>query len=249
MRLEGKVAIITGASGGIGEAISNRFLVEGAKVVLTDISVRGLQELQNRLIKFKDRLLILEHDVASEDQWSQLIAHTVNHYGQLNILINNAGIASPDNIQATSVKKWDYVQNVNSRSVFLGIKHTVPEMRKAGGGSIVNISSIYGIIGTGGSAAYHASKAAIRGLTKTAALEFAKDYIRLNSIHPGVIETPMTERKLADQKIKTELKQLTPWPVFGQPLDVANGALFLASSESSFITGTELVIDGGYTAK
>ncbi|ANY68459.1 hypothetical protein BBD42_19755 [Paenibacillus sp. BIHB 4019] len=247
-RLQNKVALVTGAAGGIGAAIAAVFAAEGAKVVLTDLSEAALKETAEAIRETGGDVYPLAQDVSSEQQWQHVIQQAVQRYGKLNILVNNAGIASPFNVEEETVERWDKVQSVNSRGVFLGLKYAVPEIRKAGGGSIINISSIFGIIGAGGEAAYHASKGAVRLLTKTTAIDLAKDFIRVNSIHPGMIETPMTEHKLANPAGLEAAKQVTPWPRLGKPTDIAYGALYLASDESTFVTGSELVIDGGWVA-
>jgi cyclopentanol dehydrogenase len=246
-RLNGKVALITGAAGGQGSVEAKLFVNHGAKVAITDISEQAIQKLAAELQESGGEVLPLVHDVSSEADWIRVMEQINERFGALHILINNAGILSRSGIDDTDLETWEKIQSVNSRSVFLGIKHAVPLLRKSGGGSIINISSIWGLVGSGGSAAYHASKGAIRLLTKTAAVEYAKDQIRVNSIHPGVIVTPMVETN-SNEGIRL-LKQKTPWPRLGKPEDVAYGALYLASDESSFVTGTELVIDGGYTAQ
>ena len=245
-RLKGKVAIITGAANGQGAAEARIFAREGAKVVITDISESGLNQVAQTIKEDGGEALPLLHDVSSEQDWKRVIASASDRYGAINILVNNAGIPSRKTVEEETLDEWNRVQAINSTSVFLGMKYTAPEIRKAGGGSIINISSVYGIIGVKGYAAYHASKGAIRLLTKTAAMEFAKDYIRVNSIHPGMIETAMTADLFADPETVKWMYEVTPWPRLGKPEDVANGALYLASDESSFVTGSELVIDGGW---
>ncbi|WP_026575719.1 glucose 1-dehydrogenase [Bacillus sp. UNC438CL73TsuS30] len=247
-RLEGKVAIITGAAMGQGAAEAKLFAREGAKVVVTDILDREVQKIANEIINSDGIALPFCHDVSSEEDWKKVIDKTLQHFGKVDILVNNAGISSPNNVEHETLEGWERVQAVNTRGVFLGMKYTAPEIRKAGGGSIINISSVYGIIGVNGYASYHASKGAIRVLSKSAAMEFSKDFIRVNSIHPGMIETPMTDVLFSDPEAVKWMKEVTPWPRLGKPEDVAHGALFLASEESSFITGTELVIDGGWIA-
>jgi cyclopentanol dehydrogenase len=247
-RLQGKVAFITGAAGGIGAGIARLFAIEGAKVVLAGRTEKGLRKVADEIQEQGGEAFPLVLDVSSEQDWKDAIRQTIDQYGMLHVLINNAGILLREGIEETSLESWEKIQAVNSRSAFLGMKYAVPEMRKVGGGSIINMSSIYGIVGTGRYAAYHASKGAIRLLTKTAALEFAKDRIRVNSIHPGFIETPLNEESFSNEKILKQFQELTPWPRLGIPEDVAYGALYLASDESSFVTGIELMIDGGFTA-
>jgi len=244
-RLQGKVAIVTGAAGGQGSAEAKLFAAEGAKVVLTDVSEAGVLKVAAEIQELGGEALALVHDVSSE----QVISQTVNHFGALNILVNNAGIYAIEGIEDTSLEVWEKLQEINTRSVFLGMKYAIPEMRKAGGGSIINVSSIFGIIGSGRATAYTATKGAIRSLSKTVAVELAKDEIRVNSIHPGIIATPMIKTLLEDP-VQLKLRvEATPLPRLGKPEDIAYGALFLASDESSFVTGTELIIDGGYSAR
>ena len=188
--------------------------------------------------------------IAEESDWSNAVAAAVTRYGKLDILVNNAGISGRDVAERTEVEVWDQVMDINAKGVFLGTKAAIPEMRRAGGGSIINISSIYGMVGSsGGSAAYHASKGAVRLLTKSTAIQYAADGIRVNSVHPGPIATPMTEPGRVDDDRNQWWLAQTPLGRWGEPEDVAYGVLFLASDESSFMTGSELVIDGGWTAQ
>ncbi|MEH7505514.1 glucose 1-dehydrogenase [Neobacillus drentensis] len=247
-RLQGKVAIITGAAKGQGLAEAKLFAKEGAIVVITDISEDGINRAAVEINETGGTALPIVQDVSSESDWKKVIKVAVEEFNKIDILVNNAGIPSRKNVEEETLQEWEKVQAVNSTGVFLGMKYAAPEIRKAGGGSIINISSVYGIIGVGGYAAYHASKGAIRSLSKTAAMDFAKDYIRVNTIHPGIIETPMTQDLFEDVEALNWLKGVTPWPRLGKPEDVANGALFLASDESTFVTGAELVIDGGWIA-
>ena len=193
--------------------------------------------------------LFVHLDVTDEDSWVRAVAETVSLFGKLDIVVNNAGVGGDrGRLESTTVEAWDRIMDINAKGVFLGTKAAIPEMRKAGGGSIVNISSVYGLVGSGGSSAYHASKGAVRLLTKSTAIQYASDGIRANSVHPGIIETPMTEAILADPERSQKWANDTPLGRRGGPEDVAYGVLFLASDESSFMTGSELVIDGGFTA-
>ena len=188
-------------------------------------------------------------DVTSETQWQQAIAATVARFGKLDILVNNAGIGGQSTIEDATEEMWDRVMDVNAKGVFLGTKAAIPEMRKVGGGSIVNISSIAGLVGSPYSSAYNASKGAVRLLTKSTAIQYAKEGIRAKSVHPGVSETEMTREVVNDEAFRQFRLVTNPIPRLGQPEDVAYGVLFLASDESSFMTGSELVIDGGWTAQ
>lgn len=246
-RLDGKVAIITGAGSGQGAVEAKLFAKEGAKVVLTGRRMEPLEKVAEEIKSAGGDAIAVKHDVASEADWQDVIQKTIEAYGSLHILVNNAGIALIKTAEETTLEDWHKVMDTNATGTFLGIKHAIPEMRKAGGGSIVNISSIAGILGLG-AAAYNASKGAVRTLTKNVAADYAKENIRVNSVHPGVIITPMTQEFLDDPDSKANFEAMTPLPRLGIPEDVAYGVLYLASDESSFITGTELIIDGGVVA-
>ncbi len=245
-RLSGKVAIITGAALGMGAAEAKLFAKEGAKVVATDIKDDVLQEVVNEIKANGGDAIGLKHNVISEEEWKKVIQTTIDHYGKVDILVNNAGIASPKTMAQMEMDEWNKVMDINLNGCVIGMKYVIPEMQKAGGGSLINISSIGGIVGMAGSSPYTAAKGALRSLTKSAAVEYGKDKIRVNSVHPGIIETPMTAESFKDAL--PFYKTFTQLPYFGQPEDVAYGVLFLASDESRFMTGAELVIDGGWTA-
>jgi len=244
-RLENKVALITGAAKGMGASEARLFAEHGANLVLTDIDVENLNHVAAELTASGIRVLALKQDVASEQDWIKVADAASQEFGRIDILVNNAGIVHPDGIEATTLENWDRIIGVNQTGTWLGMKHIVPLMKKAGGGSIVNIASVYALIGSGTSAAYQASKGAVRILSKTAAMEFVSHNIRVNTIFPGAIETPMVG-SVASETMQT-LMNLIPMRRMGKPLEVAYAALFLASDESSYITGSELVIDGGWT--
>ncbi len=246
-RLSGKVALISGAARGMGESEARLFAREGAQVVLGDIlEDQGRAAVEN-ITQQGGSVTFVPLDVTREQDWQRAVETAEQTYGRLDILVNNAGIVRMAPLDETSLEAWNEVIGVNQTGVFLGMKHEVPAMRRAGGGSIVNISSIAGLIGLPNIPAYQASKGAVRLLTKNAAVQYATDKIRVNSVHPGRIETPMTA-PLAPER-REMLLRLTPLGRDGTAEEVAYGVLYLASDESSYVTGTELVIDGGYTAR
>ena len=245
-RLDGEVAIITGAARGQGEAEARMFVREGAQVVLTDIlDEQGQAAAQD----IGDAARYFHLDVSQEDQWQKVVQETVTAFGKVTILVNNAGIGLREDygVEQTPLDVWNKVLAVNLTGAFLGMKYSVPEMRKAGHGSIINISSIAGIVGGGGLPAYHASKGGLRLLTKTAAIQYAKEKIRVNSIHPGGVDTQILDP--FGEKWKQRAAKWHPVGRIAQTDEIAYGVLYLASQESSFVTGTELIIDGGMTAQ
>lgn len=246
-RLEGKVALISGAARGMGECEARLFVREGAKVVLGDVLDEAGHQVAKDLAQHGGSATYLHLDVTAESQWQQAVETAERVYGKLDILVNNAGIVRMAPLDETSLDAWNEVINVNQTGVFLGMKHAIPAMRRAGGGSIVNISSVAGLVGLPNIPAYQASKGAVRLLTKNAAVQYAKDKIRVNSIHPGRIETPMTANLTPERRAM--VLDLTPLGRDGTPEEVAYGVLYLACDESSFVTGAELVIDGGFTAR
>jgi NAD(P)-dependent dehydrogenase (short-subunit alcohol dehydrogenase family) len=241
MRLKDKVAIITGAANGMGEADARLFSAEGAAVVLTDLDQARGQSVAAQIVKEGGRASFIKADASSEADWHEVLAHALKLHGRLDILVNNAGISS-SSVDSTSTEAWDRLININAKSAYLGTQLASEVMKKAGSGSIVNISSIYGNVGgPTGHPAYHASKAAVRNLTKAMAVRLAPHGVRVNSVHPGFM-TPMTTAKNARPGRDT----LAPMGRTGRPIEVAYGVLFLASDEASYATGTELVIDGGF---
>ena len=245
-RLDGKVALISGGSKGQGAAEAKLFAQEGAKVVLGDILDEEGKKVEVEINDTGGDAKYVHLDVTSEDAWDAAVREAVDSYGKLDILVNNAGILLRKGVEETSVDEWDRIQDVNSKGVFLGTKAAIPAMREAGGGSIVNISSIAGLRGST-STAYGASKGLVRLLTKSTAVQYGPEGIRCNSVHPGIIETDMTEEML-DSAGREQWLDRTPLRMIATPHDVALGVLYLASDESRYVTGSELVIDGGITA-
>jgi cyclopentanol dehydrogenase len=248
-KLQNKVAIITGAAGGMGKAEAILFARSGAKVMATDLQFEKLKKwVEEFREKEKVEIEYIAHDVSNEGDWHRIVDRTIKIYQKINILINNAGIFPPFlGIEKTSKEAWDQVIAINLTGVFLGCKVVTPHMKKDGG-SIVNISSIAGIHG-GAGVAYCASKGGVRLITKDLAVELAKYNIRVNSIMPGAVDTPMTEDMIKDKDGKKNMEKMSPLNRIGKAEEIANGALYLASDDSSFTTGADLVIDGGCLAK
>ena len=250
MRLEGKVALISGGARGMGAVEARLFAKEGAKVVLGDILEDEGRQVESEINQGGGEALFLRLDVTREEDWQRAVEATMGRFGKLNVLVNNAGISGPRGQEDLSQKTWDRVMEVNSTGVFLGTKAAIPEMRKAGGGSIINISSQMGIVGDESAhPAYQASKGSVRILTKSTAIQYAEDKIRCNSVHPGPIETPMSAALRSDPAHVERITSKVPLGRIGQPEEVAYGVLYLASDESSYVTGAELVIDGGWVAQ
>lgn len=246
MRLVNKTAIITGGASGIGRAAALRFAREGAQVVIGDINVDGGRATAELIEQHGGRAIFTELNVSDSKQVKELISVTVETFGKLDILFNNAGIGNP-NVKSVDLDEedWDQIIDINLKGVFLGIKNAVPEMKKAGGGAIINTSSLLGIKGQKYLAAYNASKAGVILLTKNAALEYGKDHIRVNAIAPGVIDTQIIEGWKNDERIWPIISRANALGRIGTPEEVANAVLFLASDEASFITGATLSVDGG----
>jgi 3(or 17)beta-hydroxysteroid dehydrogenase len=250
-RLAGKVGLISGAARGMGAAEARLFAREGCRVVLGDVLAGEGKAVEAEIIAKGGQATFVALDVTREEDWTRAVALAESRFSALHVLVNNAGIGSPSTrVEDTTREAWDRVMEVNATGVFLGTKAAIPAMRRAGGGSIVNISSQLGLVGTEDSTPqYTASKGAVRLLTKTTALQYAKEGIRVNSVHPGPIVTPMTERRRADPAIYQRMVSRIPLGRYGEADDVAYAVLYLASDESAFVTGSELVIDGGWTAQ
>ena len=255
-RLEDKVALVTGGGNGIGEAISHRFAQEGATVVVTDYDQDSAERVASAIKSAGGEAISFQQDVAVEQRWAETVDTIVESFGRLDILVNNAGIGITGDVEETTLADWRKIQSVNMESVLVGTQTAIRAM-KGSGGSIINISSIAGMVGEPQWAAYSASKGAVRIFTKSAALHCAaQDYgIRINSVHPGFIDTAMVAGAIAsvqesDRPVLLEMVMANiPLKRYGAPVEVANGCVFLASDESSYMTGSELVIDGGYTAR
>ncbi len=252
-RVKGKVAIVTGGGGGLGRAEAMLLAKEGAAVAVTDLDEISIKSVAEEINANGGRAISIQHNVASEAEWSKVIQKTLDKFGRLDVLVNNAGVIIYKKIEDTSLQEWRDLMSVNLDGVFLGTKFAIEAMKNNGGGSIINIASVAGLIGNPDASAYHASKGGVRAFSKAAAIECSKAgygyNIRVNSIYPGVINT-----RMADDLKKDEAKYKTAvsWHAmghFGEPGDVAYGVLYLASDESKFLTGSELVIDGGWTAR
>jgi cyclopentanol dehydrogenase len=248
MRLTGKVALITGGARGQGAEEARLFAREGAKVVIADVLDTDGERVAAEIGEAGQDAIYIHLDVTQETEWRQAVRTAVSTFGKLDILVNNAGVWRRNTIENTPEDEWDLIHDVNAKGVFLGTKLAIPEMRKAGGGSIINISSTAGLVGSPRSPAYSASKGAVRLFTKSTALQYGSEGIRANSIHPGQIDTPMGDQVWPDANARTEMASQRPIQRIGVPQDIAYGALYLASDESSFVTGAELAIDGGQSA-
>ena len=246
MRLGGKVALITGGASGMGQSEAVIFAREGAKVIVADVLEAEGKKVADSL-GGAGRFVAL--DVTSEAAWQQAIATAVDTFGKLDVLVNNAGISGTFDPDTLSTSAWDRLMDVNAKGVFLGMKHAIPQMEKAGGGAIVNISSVSGFVGQVGiHMAYNASKGAVRLMTKSAAVQYARSGIRVNSVHPGVLPAMRSSKATADPAFRQKMLAGVPMRREGRVEEVAHAVLFLVSDEASYITGTELVVDGGWLA-
>lgn len=255
-RMSSKVAIVTGGASGMGKATAMLLAREGAAVAVSDLNVEAGQAVADAIGAAGGRALFVRHDVTSENGWQDAMAATLRAFGKLSVAVNNAGVGTPfGSVEELSLEDWRKVMAVNMEGVFLGTKYAIEAIRSSGeGGSIINFSSTMGMVGSPSTAAYVASKGAVRSFTKSAALHCARQRygIRVNSVHPGWIRTPMSAGALdtlAASGQGNKALELTPIGRLGEPDDVAYGVLYLASDESSFVTGSELVIDGGYLAQ
>src|SRR5215467_14532281 len=260
-RLVGKVAIVTGAASGIGAETARTFAQHGAKVLLTDSNAGLGKSVAKEISDSGGTAMFAAQDVCDGALWATIVAQAEKSYGQLDILCNVAGISGRDpkmtiqtgltagpRLDEQTLEQWNRVMEINATGVFLGTKAAIAAMRRVGGGSIINISSICGIVGSHANAAYHASKGAVRIFSKAAAIQYAPDKIRVNSVHPGFVDTPMTAPGHSNPEVARKRMEATPLGRFGTPADIAAGCLYLASDDASWVTGSELVIDGGMTA-
>jgi NAD(P)-dependent dehydrogenase (short-subunit alcohol dehydrogenase family) len=253
-RVDGKVAIVTGGAVGIGRACCEVLAREGAKVAVTDVQTDAGRALADEIKAAGAEADFWELDTSNEDQVRDVFAQVKDRFGKIDVLVNNAGISGANKpTHEITAEEWDHLMSINVSGVFYCTKHAVPYMKDAGGGSIINMSSIYGIVGAPDAPPYHASKGAVRLMAKTDAMIYAADGIRVNSVHPGFIWTPMVENYLRElgnvEEGRRQLDAAHPIGHVGEPADIAYGVLYLASDESKFVTGSELVIDGGYTAR
>ena len=249
MRLTGKVAIISGAASGMGAATARRFGKEGASVVVADMLEAEGKAVADSIVQAGGKAMFVLLDVTDEAGWKKAVDATVAAYGKLDILVNNAGISGSATNDMLNTELWHRVMAVNSTGVFLGTAAAIPHMRKNGGGSIVNLSSISGVVGqTMVHMSYNASKGAVRTMTKSTAVQFGKDNIRCNSVHPGLMPPMRTSGATADPVVREKMLKSVPMGRIGEVVEVASAILLLASDEASYVTGTELYVDGGYLA-
>jgi cyclopentanol dehydrogenase len=247
-RATNKIAIVTGAASGMGRAHSLMLANAGAQIIATDRDEAGGMETIAQIERDGGTATFIQHDVSSESDWKRVIAGATSRFGSVNVLVNNAGIGFFKSTVETTLEDWDSLHNINARGTFIGCREVIPLMKAARGGSIINVSSTFALVGRAGFAAYGASKGAVRAMTKALAAELAEFNIRVNSIYPGTIETNLTKHVLSSPAAIEHIigPQLIRRP--GLPVEVASAVLFLASDESSFVTGAEMVVDGGYTS-
>jgi NAD(P)-dependent dehydrogenase (short-subunit alcohol dehydrogenase family) len=251
-RVAGKVAVVSGGASGLGAESARRLAGEGARVMLTDLEAERGQAVADEILAAGGAAAFMAHDVTDEARWREVIAETVARFGRLDVLVNSAGIGGGEPLLEATLEGWRRVTGINLDGTFLGLRHAAPVMAQAGGGSIINLSSILGKVGLPGAAAYCASKGGVAMLTKAAALELAASGVRVNSVHPGFIETPMVAEAFRTSENGNEMRDMIisrhALGRLGIPREIADAIVFLASDEASFMTGAELVVDGGYTA-
>ncbi|MBL0885999.1 SDR family NAD(P)-dependent oxidoreductase [Myceligenerans indicum] len=248
-RLRERTALVTGGASGIGRAIALRFAEEGAAVLVTDVQDDAGEKVAAEIRGEGGRALFLHHDVADEDAWAAVVERAVAEFGGLDVLVNNAGIGGLGTIEDTTLEQYEHTVSVDQTGVFLGTRAAAEHLKSSGHGSVVNISSIFGTSGGfGTSPAYHAAKGAVRTLTKNVAIAWARDGVRVNSIHPGFIDTPILDQARGTD-FETMMLDVTPMGRLGRPEEIAAAAAFLASDDASFVTGAELYVDGGYIAR
>ena len=249
MRLSGKVALVSGAASGMGQSEALIFAREGAKVAVADVLETEGRQVADKIKAAGGQAMFVKLDVTQEADWEKAVKATVDAFGKLDVLVNNAGISGTFDPDYLSTAAWDRILDINAKGVFLGMKHAIPAMQRAGGGSIINISSISGIVGQAGiHMAYNASKGAVRTVTKSAAVQYAKDGIRVNSVHPGMLPPMRSSKGSADPAWRDKMIRAVPLKREGRVEEVAHAVLFLASDEASYITGVELPVDGGFLA-
>ena len=249
MRLEGKVALVTGGAHGMGAEECRLFAREGAKVAIGDIREEDGRQVEAEIAEAGGEAMFVHLNVADEESWDDAVSRIVSRFGKLDVLVNNAGVSGSREQDFSSTAAWDRLMEVNARGAFLGVRTAVAEMRKSGGGAIVNISSVAGFVGNESShPGYSASKGAVRLLTKSAAVQHAKDNIRVNSVHPGMMPPMLNSHRWGVEPTEQSVQHI-PMKRAGRLIEVANAVLFLASDDASYITGTELIVDGGFTAK